>query len=50
MSISLYRSAINLAQDPGDGTIEENAKKQNGQNVGFGEIKDVTVRIMLRNI
>lgn len=26
---------------PGDGTIEEMAKEQSGENVGYSEIKDV---------
>lgn len=29
---------------PGDGTIEEMAKEQSGENVGYSEMKDVTVR------
>lgn len=29
---------------PGDGTIEETTKEQSGENVGYSEMKDVTVR------
>lgn len=34
----------NPVYDPGDGPIEEMTKEQNGENVGYSEIKDVTVR------
>lgn len=42
-----YNQVINPAYDPDDGSIEESAKEQNGEHVGFSELKDVTVRIML---
>lgn len=35
----------NPVYDPGDGTVEENTKKQNGENTTYNEIKDITVRI-----
>lgn len=35
----------NPVYDPGDGTVEENTKEQNGENTTYNEIKDITVRI-----
>lgn len=42
LSNRLYRRATNPAYDSDDGTIEENTKEQNEENVGFSAIKDVT--------
>lgn len=37
------RLITNPVYDPGDDTMEENIKEQNGENTGYSEIKDITL-------
>lgn len=37
------RMITNPVYDPGDGTVEENTKEQNGENTTYNEIKDITI-------